>query len=97
MLYVVNKSPLMTHNLESCLSVAPPGDPILLIEDGVYGAVDRGRVAGRIADALQQHAIYALDADLEARGIQRTAAGVQVIGYDGFVGLVEEHDVVPWL
>jgi tRNA 2-thiouridine synthesizing protein B len=97
MLYVVNKSPLMTHNLESCLSVAPPGEPILLIEDGVYGVLDGAGAAGSIVDALQQHAIYALDADLEARGIRRVVEGVQVIGYDGFVGLVEEHHIVPWL
>jgi len=97
MLYMVNKSPLMTNNLETCLDMAPEGDPILLYEDGVYAAMDGGRFAERIAGALKQHPIYALDADLEARGIQRLIEGIQVIDCDGFVGLVEEHDVVPWI
>ena len=45
MLYTVNKSPLMTQNLETCLAMAPEGEPILLYEDGVYGAMDGGRLS----------------------------------------------------
>jgi tRNA 2-thiouridine synthesizing protein B len=97
MLYMVNKSPMMTHNLETCLEIAAQGDPILLYEDGVYGAMNGGRFSATIDQALQERPIYALDADLEARGIRRVVDGVQVIGYDGFVALVEEHHVVPWL
>jgi len=97
MLYMVNKSPLMTHNLETCLVVAPEGEPILLYEDGVYAAMDGGRLADQIRAALERHPVYALEADLEARGIQRLVEGIQVIDYDGFVGLVEDHDVVPWI
>ncbi len=97
MLYVVNKSPLMTNNLETCLAVAPEGEPILLYEDGVYGAMDGGRLAEQMRLALARHPIYALQADLEARGIQQIIAGIQVVDYDGFVGLVEEHNVVPWI
>ena len=97
MLYTVNKSPLTTQNLETCLAIAPEGEPILLYEDGVYGVMDSGRLSTRIKEALEQHPIYALEADLEARGIQRIVEGIQVIDYDGFVGLVEEHNVVPWI
>jgi tRNA 2-thiouridine synthesizing protein B len=97
MLYMVNKSPMMFFNLESCLDVAPDGEPILLYEDGVYGAMASGRLLTRMQEALNRRPIYALDADLEARGIQRLVAGIQVIDYDGFVGLVEEHDIVPWI
>jgi tRNA 2-thiouridine synthesizing protein B len=97
MLYTVNKSPLTTQNLETCLAIAPEGEPILLYEDGVYGVMDGGRLSTRIKEALEQHPIYALEADLEARGIQRIVEGIQVIDYDGFVGLVEEHNVVPWI
>jgi tRNA 2-thiouridine synthesizing protein B len=46
---------------------------------------------------LQSHPLYALKADLEARGLQRWIEGVEIIDYEGFVALVEEHDVVPWL
>ena len=97
MLYTVNKSPLTTRNLETCLAIAPEGEPILLYEDGVYAALDGGRLSKRIKQALERHPIYALEADLEARGIQRIIEGIQVIDYDGFVGLVEEHNVVPWI
>jgi tRNA 2-thiouridine synthesizing protein B len=97
MLYTVNKSPLTTQNLETCLAIAPEGEPILLYEDGVYGVMDGGRLSTRIKEALEHHPIYALEADMEARGIQRIVEGIQVIDYDGFVGLVEEHNVVPWI
>jgi tRNA 2-thiouridine synthesizing protein B len=97
MLYTVNKSPLTTTNLETCLAIAPEGEPILLYEDGVYATLDGGRLSERIKEALGRHPIYALEADLEARGIQRVIEGIQVIDYDGFVGLVEEHNVVPWI
>ena len=97
MLYMVNKSPLTTTNLETCLAIAPEGEPILLYEDGVYATMDGGRLSTEIKEALEQHPIYALEADLEARGIQRIIEGIQVIDYDGFVGLVEEHNVVPWI
>jgi len=97
MLYMVNKSPLMTNNLETCLEIAPASEPILLYEDGVYAAMNGGRFSEKLREAMEQRSIYALDADLEARGIQRILEDVQVIDYDGFVALVEEHDVVPWI
>jgi tRNA 2-thiouridine synthesizing protein B len=97
MLYTVNKTPFSTNNLESALRVAPAGAPILLYEDGVYAAVDGARSAGWMKEALTNHPMYALEADLEARGLTRVIQGIQVINYDGFVELVEQHDVAPWL
>ena len=96
MLYTVNKSPLSTTSLSSALRIAPAGTPILLYEDGVYAAMP-GKSASLVQEALVSHPIYALDADLEARGIGKVLDGIQVIGYDGFVELVEQHDVAPWL
>ena len=46
---------------------------------------------------MEDHPVYALDADLEARGLTALIDGIQVIDYDGFVELVEQHHVVPWL
>jgi tRNA 2-thiouridine synthesizing protein B len=97
MLYMVNKSPLMFGNLESVLRIAPSGEPILLYEDGVYAAAAGAASADLARQALEQHPVYALQADLEARGLARLVDGVQVIDYDGFVELVEQHHVVPWL
>jgi tRNA 2-thiouridine synthesizing protein B len=97
MLYTVNKSPTSSTNLASLLRIAPAGAPILLYEDGVYAALASAVCASLLREALAQHPVYALGADLKARGIVRPVDGVRVIGYDGFVELVEQHDVVPWL
>jgi tRNA 2-thiouridine synthesizing protein B len=97
MLYTVNKSPLSTNSLDSVLRIAPAGAPILLYEDGVYAALQGTAIADTVRLALADHPLYALDADLEARGISTVVEGIQVIGYGGFVELVEQHDVAPWL
>jgi tRNA 2-thiouridine synthesizing protein B len=97
MLYTVNKSPMSANNLASALRIAPSGAPILLYEDGVYAAIPGSGSAQTIQDALAAHPVYALDADLEARGIANVLEGIQVIGFDGFVELVEQHDVAPWI
>ena len=97
MLYTVNKSPLSTNSLTSALRIAPTGAPILLYEDGVYAALGGAKSTPIVQDALEAHPIYALDADLEARGIAQVLVGIQIIGSDGFVELVEQHDVAPWL
>lgn len=97
MLYTVNKSPLSTSSLTSVLRIAPQGAPILLYEDGVYGVMPGAKSSSTMQNALAAHPVFALDADLEARGIRAVMDGIQVIGYDGFVELVEQHNVAPWL
>ena len=97
MLFTINKSPLMFGNLESVLRIAPVDDPILLYEDGVY-AIAEGTIAeDLVRQALEQHPVYALRADVEARGIASLVDGIQVVDYEGFVELLEQHHVVPWL
>lgn len=39
LLHTVNKSPFERNALESCLQHAKKGSSVLLIEDGVYGAI----------------------------------------------------------
>ena len=97
MLYTVNKSPLMFGNLKSLLRIAPVDEPILLYEDGVYAAVKGATSEDLVKQALDQHPVYALQADLEARGLTALIDGIQSIDYDGFVELVEQHHVVSWL
>ena len=97
MLYLVNKSPLMHANLGTLLRIAPKGSPILLYEDGVYAAAAGAKSEALAKQALAGHPLYALDADLEARSVTKVIAGIQVIGYDGFVELVEKNDVAPWI
>ncbi len=97
MLHTVNKSPLGSSTLQSCLRVAAPGDPILLLEEGVYAARPGASSEPLLRQALAGHPVYALDPDLKARAVGAVVDGVQVIGYGEFVELVEHHGVVPWL
>ena len=97
MLYTINNSSITSNALDSLLRIIPDGEPILLYEDGVYNATKGFRDEKKMIQASVNHPLYAIDADLEARGIKNVLSEVQVIGYDGFVDLVEEHEVIPWL
>jgi len=97
MLYTINKSPLMFGNLKSVLRIAPEGEPVLLYEDGVYAAAAGAASEELARQTLARHPVYALQADLEARGLTSPIEGIRAVGYDGFVELVEQHHVVPWL
>jgi len=97
MLFTVNKPSLTSNSLDSLLRIAPSGTPILLYEDGVFIAKDGAKDTPKVKAALGEHPIYAIDADLEARGINIVIEGIKVISYDGFVELVEKNDVAPWL
>ena len=97
-LHTVNKSPFQKGDLSSCLAHANAEDAVLLIEDGVYGAIAGTDAAKDIAAA--DASIYVLGGDLAARGIagDKVAQGITVIEYDGFVDLAAEHKAVnSWL
>lgn len=99
MLHTVNKSPLERNSLASCLRHLAPGAAVLLIEDGVYGAMSGTSFAPVLEQVLGTAEVYALRPDIEARGIQgRIIAGVKLVDYDGFVDLVVAHaPVMAWL
>ena len=97
-LHTVNKSPFQKNDLSSCLAHVNDGDAVLLIEDGVYGAVAGTEVAKQVSDT--DASVYVLGGDLAARGIadDKIAEGIKVVGYDGFVNLALEHSAVnSWL
>ena len=99
MLHTVNKSPTERNTLESCLKHLKKGSAVLLIEDGVYGALKGTSASKMVEQALKNHPIYALYPDIEARGMQdRVIDGVKLVDYSGFVDLVAEHpSVQAWL
>ena len=97
MLQMINKSPYGNDSFELAVRFALDGDPILLIEDGVYAGRGKGSSSEKLKTALDKHQVYAIDADVEARGIQDLDERVKVIDYAGFVDLVEEHKVNSWL
>jgi tRNA 2-thiouridine synthesizing protein B len=92
MLHIVNKSPAQTSSLQSCLRFAKAGHAVLLIEDAVYAATAAGAAPSGLAAAMAQLKVYALQPDVEARGMAgKLIDGVTPVDYAGFVDLVTEH------
>ena len=91
MLHIINKSPLDRNSLDTVLSTGDAG-AILLIEDGVYAATKGNAFEPRLKAAMAKFKVYALQGDLEARGIaDRVIDGIASVDYAGFVDLVAEH------
>jgi len=100
MLHTVNKSPYSSDSLKVCQGYMQSGDAVLLIEDGVYGAMAGGSSESMVKEMLAGAKVYALGPDLKARGIasEKLVDGIEVVGFDGFVALAAEHDKVQnWL
>lgn len=98
MLHIVNKSPMDSSTLESCLNTANGGD-LLLIEDAVYAATTGNAFADRLQGAMGRFRIHVLQPDLDARGMgDRLMPGVTAVDYTGFVGLVvNNQNCQSWL
>jgi tRNA 2-thiouridine synthesizing protein B len=92
MLHIVNKSHTQTSSLASCLRLAQPGSALLLTEDAIYAATTAAAASSGIAGAAAQIEIFALQPDVEARGMAgRLVDGIKTVDYGGFVDLVAEH------
>ncbi|GLT16352.1 sulfurtransferase TusB [Vibrio zhanjiangensis] len=84
MLHIV-KSPLA---LEEINKVYLESDAVILIQDAVYAANPQHN----LYSALNSFNIFALQSDLEARGvINQVSSAVNIIDYDGFVTLTAKH------
>ncbi|MEE9342184.1 MAG: sulfurtransferase complex subunit TusB [Gammaproteobacteria bacterium] len=95
-LHVVNKTPYERSSLATATGMMKDSDTLLLIEDGVLGAIK----AGTSASLLSGHKVSVLGPDLAARGISadKLADNVDIVDYAGFVDLVEANDKVQsWL
>nr|CRH05013.1 Intracellular sulfur oxidation protein DsrH/TusB [Candidatus Magnetococcus massalia] len=97
MLHTVNKSPFQNESLESCVRMASEGDCILLLEDGVFGAATGTSKTALVEAAMKTVKIYALSADVKARGIKSLIDGIEVTDYAGFVDLVDQNKTHSWL
>lgn len=100
MLHTVNKSPFDRTALESCIRLAADGSSILLIEDGIYGAIKGTQKAALIESNIGKLNFYVLGPDVKARGIadDKLIAGIKVVDYDGYVDLVTKTDSTQsWL
>lgn len=93
-LHILNRPPSSSTVYREALTAMGSNDRLLLIEDGVLGALTSQvrhfqQVEGRL---------FALREDLSARGLEgQCDASVQVVDVDGFVILTEEADkTVSW-
>ena len=92
MLHIVNKSPLQTTTLDTCLRMAQAGQGLLLIEDGIYAATKGGALEARMQEACAKLKVYALQPDTDARGVTgKLMDGVTLVDYAGFVELTLEY------
>ena len=93
-LHTVNKSPFQNQSLQSCLGHAKAGDAVLMIEDGVYGAMCGTALSEALVTLAADVSVYVLGPDLAARGIDasRLANGVTSVDYEGFVDLAADTD-----
>ncbi|SEM20741.1 sulfurtransferase complex subunit TusB [Halomonas caseinilytica] len=88
-LHIVNRAPDAGRAVEQALSAMAAEDRLLLIEDGVQGALpslvdEFASIEGRL---------YALHEDLEARGLMnRHDERVEVVDVEGFVTLTEQAE-----
>lgn len=98
MLHIINKSPLSTNSLDSCLRVTESGE-ILLIEDAVVAATKGSALEGKMREVMGKIKIHVLMPDVEARGLaDRLMDGVTAVDYSGFVDLVAANkNCQSWL
>lgn len=98
-LHTINKSPYTNNTLNSCLKICAQNDAILLLEDGVFGAIKAAPAATELQSLTKTGVkIFALINDLKARGLEeKLAPNIQLIDYDAFVQLtLDHHRVQSW-
>lgn len=95
MMHIINKSFPAQEALQSCINHLSTNDVILLYEDGVLNSIKGTPGNELIIKILNNHSIYALLPDLEARGISdRAHPGIKLINYHDFVNLVIDNKKV---
>ncbi|WP_136246703.1 sulfurtransferase complex subunit TusB [Halomonas borealis] len=88
-LHIVNRSPASYRVHEQALAAMGPEDRLLLIEDGVQGALP---ALVRHFEAIPGR-LFAQREDLESRGLLGRCDGeVQVVDVEGFVQLTEQAE-----
>lgn len=94
-LHLVNASPFESVTLSRCLARAGEGDAVLLLENGVYGALAGCRFSHEVAEAAARLDIRVLGPDLDARGLcaPDLLQSLGRVGYDGFVELAAHHEL----
>lgn len=96
-LHVLSHSPFTDSRLSSCLRILGSRDALLLCGDAVY-ALQAGSAQRQALELMPESiALYALDEDVQARGLALPAR-LTLVDYPGFVALSCQYDKVnTWL
>ena len=87
-LHILNKTPEHPR-YKTCIQALTPSDTLVLIENGVLS------VAGNHRDAPCK--LYALKADMDARGLEAASEVINTINYDELVQLTTNHaKIISW-
>lgn len=92
MLHLISASPVAPAVLERIDS----GSSVVFLENAVLSILSNGQLNARLAGMLADHRLYVLAADLLMRGIDadRIVQGIEVIDYQGLVGLTVAHPLI---
>ena len=101
LLHTVNKSAFDNSALSDCLAVVSPDDAVLLIENGVYGALNNSPSEFAHIESIKQLSasgtrFYVLQADCKARGLDTSTLlpVFTIIDDTGFVDLAAEASAI---
>ena len=98
-LHSINKSPMNSTALTTCLKSISEKSAIIFIEDGVYAALASLSHKINLGDNSPSIKCYVLEPDIQARGLSTDKLNqqIEIIGYIEFVDLVTEFDgFVAW-
>lgn len=99
MLHILRHSPYGETRFACCLRSINAGQALLLIEEAVYGLLPGTNTRDSLEYLPASIALYALDVDLQARGLalDDVSGRVRIINYAMMVELcVERTKVVNW-
>lgn len=97
LLHLLSRSPYTTSDLSACQRLLSPDDAILLCGDAVYALLPNTDFAQMLLELPESNLIFALDEDVQARGLNPPER-VQTVDYPDFVELCTRYDKVnSWL
>ena len=82
-LHIVSTSPFASQTLAQCLNRMAKKDGLLLIQDGVYALTDH-RLHPQLTGIEK---LFALNEDIQARGLGDAMHSAEIIDYEAFVAL----------
>lgn len=88
-LHIIDRSIRDPSRLNHVLNRSGPKSAILFIQDSVYALTASNTAAKSVARCMKTNTVYALSADLKARGIgaDEIVSGIILIDYPEFVDL----------